>query len=128
MTQMSSPILTRWQPWTFGDLSWIGKHLSGYTIEAVDGEVGKVDKSTDEVGSSYLIADMHGMLIGRKVMLPAGVVSGIDHVNRRVLIDRTKDQVKNAPQFDDSMLHDVSYRDRLGRYFGEDGPGWKASR
>jgi hypothetical protein len=122
MRQMSSPTLTRWQPWTFHDLSWLGNDLSGYVIEAVDGDIGTVDKASGEVANSYLIANTDGLILGRKVMLPAGVVSGIDHVNRRVFVDRTKDQIKNAPQFDD--LHDAKYRDRLGTYFGEGGPGW----
>ena len=47
-------------------------------------------------------------------MLPAGVVSGIDHENRRV--DRrpdTEDQIKNAPDYDESMRDDTTYRRRL---------------
>ena len=57
-------------------------------------------------------------------MLPAGVVGNVDHANKRVMIDRTKEQIKNAPEFDDSMLEDAAYRDRLGAYYGEGGAGW----
>ena len=44
--------------------------------------------------------------------------------NQRVMVDRTKDQIKNAPEFDDSMLNDAAYRDRLNSYYGEGGAGW----
>jgi len=116
--------LTRWQPWTFRDNSFVGKNLTGYQIEAVDGEIGKVDKATFDVGSSHLLVDTGPWIFGRKVMLPAGVVSGIDHQNKRVFVERTKDQIKNAPEFDETMLDDMKYRDRLSLYYGEDGAGW----
>ncbi len=118
--------VTRWQPWTYRDQGFLGKNLTGFTIDALDGEIGKVDEATFESGSSYLIVDTGPWIFGRKVMLPAGVVSRIDHENKRVWVDRTKDQIKNAPEFDESMLSDTTYRERLGTYYGEGGPGWHA--
>ena len=116
--------LTRWQPWTYRDNSFVGKNIAGYNIDALDGEIGKVDNATFDVGSSHLVVDTGPWIFGRKVMLPAGVVSGIDHQNKRVFVDRTKDQIKNAPEFDESMLDDLKYRDSLSRYYGEEGAGW----
>jgi hypothetical protein len=116
--------LTRWQPWAYRDTSWHSADLTDYAIEALDGEIGKVDKDTFEVGGSYLIVDTGPWIFGRKVMLPAGVVSGVDHQNKRVFVDRMKDQIKNAPEFDDTMLEDLKYRENLGTYYGEEGPGW----
>jgi hypothetical protein len=118
--------ITRWQPWTYRDQGFLGKNLTGFKIDALDGEIGKVDEATFESGSSYLIVDTGPWIFGRKVMLPAGVVSRVDHQNKRVWVDRTKDQIKNAPEFDESMLSDVTYRERLGTYYGEGGPGWHA--
>jgi hypothetical protein len=60
-------------------------------------------------------------------MLPAGVISGVDHQNNRVFVERTKDQIKNSPEFDDSMIEDLRYRETLGTYYGEEGPGWYAN-
>lgn len=34
-----------------------GADLTGYKVEAVDGSIGKVDKHSDEVDSSYLVVD-----------------------------------------------------------------------
>ena len=114
----------RWTGWDYRDTTWRGREITGYEIEAVDGSIGKVDEATWEMGSSYLIVDTGPWIFGQKVMLPAGVVSGVDHENERVFVERTKEQIKNAPQFDESRLSDVAYRDELGTYYGESGRGW----
>jgi hypothetical protein len=125
MTYSGTTTTTRWQPWTYRDPSWTSaKNLVGYKIDAMDGEIGKIDDATYDVGSSYIVVDTGPWIFGRKVMLPAGVVSNVDHANQRVMVDRTKDQIKNAPEFDDSMLNDAAYRDRLNTYYGEGGGGW----
>ena len=128
MTFTNSATATRWQPYTFRDQSWLGTDLTGYKIQALDGDIGKVDEATYETGSSHLIVDTGPFIFGKKVMLPAGVVSRIDHQNKGVWVDRTKDQIKNAPEFDESMLNDNTYRQRLGDYYGEGGAGWYSDR
>ena len=117
---------TRFQPWSYRDQGWFSsaKNLVGYKIDALDGDIGKIDKATYDVGSSYIVVDTGPWIFGRKVMLPAGVVSSVDHENQRVMVDRTKDQIKNAPEFDDSMVEDQTYRSVLGNYYGEGGAGW----
>src|SRR5688572_12532375 len=78
--------MTRWQPWTYRDNSWLGADLDGYQVDAIDGELGKVKKAAYDPGSSFLVVETGPLVFGRKVMLPAGVVSGIDHVNKRVFV------------------------------------------
>ena len=124
MTFQQTPTATRWQPWTYRDTSWMSSDLTDYAISAIDGDIGKVDDATYDVNNSYLVVDTGGWIFGKKVMLPAGVVSNVDHTNRRVFVDRTKEQIKNAPEFKDSFLDDMRYRDQLGTYYGEGGPGW----
>jgi hypothetical protein len=58
--------------------------LTGYTIAAADGDIGKVDSATYETGASYLIVDTGPWIFGRKVMLPAGVVERIDTVEEKI--------------------------------------------
>jgi hypothetical protein len=36
-----------------------------------------------------------------------------------VYVDRTKDQIKDAPEYDPDVDVDPGYRDRLGDYYGE---------
>jgi hypothetical protein len=93
--------------------------LTGYPIAAVDGDIGHVDEATNELlGSSYLVVDTGPWIFGRKVLLPAGVVERIDTVEHKVYVDRTKDQIKNSPEFDE-LEDDAMYRDRLGGYYSE---------
>lgn len=112
----------RWQPWSYRDESLLSSSydLSGYAIAATDGEIGKVASATYETGASYLVVDTGPWILGRKVMLPAGVVSGIDHENRRVVVDRTREEIKNSPDYDETMATDTTYRGRLSDYYGND--------
>ncbi|MFJ8046073.1 PRC-barrel domain containing protein, partial [Kitasatospora sp. NPDC096147] len=34
-----------------------GTDLSGYRVEATDGHIGKIDKHTEDVDSSYIVVD-----------------------------------------------------------------------
>ena len=34
-----------------------------------------------------------------------------------VFVDRTKDEIKNSPEFDENMYQDESYRTQLGSYY-----------
>jgi hypothetical protein len=124
MQERNTSTQTRWSAWDYRDQSWSGREIAGYEIEAQDGSIGKVDDATHEMGGSYLIVDTGPWIFGKKVMLPAGVVNRIDHENHHVFVDRTKDQIKNAPEFDESRLEDMTYRDELGTYYGEGGRGW----
>jgi hypothetical protein len=109
------------QLWSFNTEPTIGDvDLTGFKIEATDGSIGKIDEATYEVGSSYLIVDTGPWIFGKKVMLPAGVVQQIDPDNEIVFVNRTKDEIKNAPEFDQSDVGD-EYRGRLGDYYGGGG-------
>jgi hypothetical protein len=99
--------------------------LTGFEVEALDGSIGKVDEATYETGRSYLVVDTGPWIFGKKVMLPAGVIRSIDEAEERVFVNRTKDQIKDSPEFDDSLLGDETYRSRLGSYYGQGGAGWR---
>jgi hypothetical protein len=107
------------QPWEYRtDTAGItsGADLSGYSIAALDGDIGHVDRATIELGASHLVVDTGPWIFGRKVMLPAGVVERIDTVEKKVYVDRTKDQIKAAPEYDE-FVDDATYRNRLGDYY-----------
>jgi hypothetical protein len=101
------------------------RSVVGYGVEATDGSIGKVDDATFEVGSAYLVVDTGPWIFGKKVMLPAGVIRDVDHDDETIFVDRTKDQIKNAPEFDDSLTRDEEYRGRLGSYYGPGGAGYR---
>jgi len=74
--------------------------IGGYSIFAVDGEIGRVDKHDIEVGASRLLVTTGAWIFGKTVMLPAGAIDGIDHADRIVYVSRTRDEVKDAPEYD----------------------------
>jgi hypothetical protein len=100
-----------------GSIADTARDLSGYRVEATDGSIGKVDEATYETGRSYLVVDTGPWILGKKVMLPAGVVRGIDDEDEKVFVDRTKDEIKNAPEFDESLLENEEYHGQLSSYY-----------
>jgi hypothetical protein len=113
--------------WTYGQTITPGTDLSGFSVEALDGGIGKIDEATYDVGSSFLVVDTGPWIFGKKVMLPAGVVKSVDTADEKVFVNRTKDEIKDAPEFDDDMLRDDTYRNSLGTYYGPGGPGYRDS-
>jgi hypothetical protein len=99
--------------------SWSSMDLGGFTVEAADGSIGKVDEKTHEIGSGYLIVDTGPWIFGKKVMLPAGVISRVDEHDQRVWVNLTKDEITDAPGFDESTHREQHYRDELGRYYSD---------
>jgi len=114
--------------WTYREGVDVGVSPSkvvGYDVEARDGSIGKVDEGSYDTDPSYLVVDTGPWIFGKKVMLPAGVIQSVDHDDEKIFVNRTKDEIKNAPEFDDSLLRDRKYRDRLGSYYGPGGAGFR---
>lgn len=105
--------------WTFSESSLDAASLVGFSVEATDGGIGKIDEATGEAGRSQLIVDTGAWIFGKKVLLPAGVVDRVDLDEETVFVNRTKDEIKNAPEYDSDMLpDDEQYRSRVGEYYG----------
>ena len=77
------------------------------------------------MSGSFIVVDTGPWIFGKKVMLPAGVIRDVDHDDEKIFVNRTKDQIKNAPEFDDSLIEDDEYRGRLGSYYGPSGAGYR---
>ena len=120
---MASIDRTTIDPWTYRDVNTIGidvtqnVDLTGFSVEATDGGIGKVDEATYETTRSSLVIDTGPWIFGKKVLLPAGVVQRVDLDSETVLVDRTKDEIKSAPEFDEMTYRDEAYRTRIGTYY-----------
>jgi hypothetical protein len=105
--------------WTFRDESLDTSGLAGFSVEAADGGIGKIDEASDEAGQSRIVVDTGPWIFGKKVLLPAGVVDRVDLDTETVFVRCTKDQIKNSPEFDADMRYDDErYRSRVGDYYG----------
>jgi hypothetical protein len=91
--------------------------LTGFKVEAIDGSIGKVDEATHEAGGSFVVVDTGPWIFGKKVMLPAGVIRDVDLNGETVFVDLTKDEIKNAPEFDEDTYRDQTYRNQVAEYY-----------
>ena len=111
--------------WTYDDsalgVSVDKANVVGYAVEALDGSIGKVDDATYDAGAAYIVVDTGPWIFGKKVMLPAGTIQRADHEDEKVFVNRTKDQIKDAPEFEETIGHDSSYRGRLSSYYDRGG-------
>ena len=113
--------MSSWDAWNYRESVGRGagsRNLVGYHVQATDGKIGSVDEATYEVGESYVIVDTGPWIFGKKVMLPAQVVTRIDPQERNVYVARTKAEIKDAPEFDEGRYKEPEYRTRLGDYYG----------
>jgi hypothetical protein len=94
-------------------------NLVGYKVEATDGQIGKVDEDTHETSFSCLVVDTGPWIFGKKVLLPAGTIRQIDHRDQKVYVDRSKEQIKQAPEFDPDTVGKPDYHDRLSMYYAD---------
>jgi hypothetical protein len=104
--------------WSYREEPWRGIEIGGFGVEAEDGKIGKVHEVSTELNGSYFVVDTSGGWPGgKKVLLPAGVVEGVDIYDRKVYVDRTQDEIKNAPEFDEEQYRDSVWREKLGAYY-----------
>ena len=111
--------------WTYPSTVGDTRGIAGYSVEALDGGIGKIDETTDEIGAASIVVDTGPWIFGRKVILPAGVIERVDREQECVYVSRTKDQIKNAPELGERTSFDDAHRDELGEYYGPGGVGWR---
>ena len=97
-------------------------NLVGYDVEAADGRIGNIDDATTETSRQYVVVDTGFWIFGKKRLIPAGLVTHADHTDRKVYVSMTKDQIKQAPDYDEAMTtDDEAYYDKYADYYG---PYW----
>ena len=112
--------MTTFKPWEYrAEAGFVkGTDLTAYKVVAVDGDLGHVEAEYDG-RPAYLDVDVGSWLLGHHVTLPVGLVERIDATERKVYVDRTKDQIEHAPRPDQAVTDHVDYWERLGSYYSE---------
>jgi hypothetical protein len=49
--------------------------------------------------------------------LPAGLIERVDRDEEKILVDRTKEEIKQAPEFDKDAYREEDYRSDVGDYY-----------
>ena len=104
--------------WAYRDGSWSSDRIEGYNVLAMDGSIGSVDCATAGVAARCVVVDTGPWVFGKKVLLPAGVIEQVDDHEGEIHVALTRDQIKSAPELDETSLDDTETRSRLGEYYG----------
>ena len=103
--------------WSYRDTTWSqDRDLVGYDVEAADGSIGKIDEASAEATGQWLVVDTGFWIFGKRRLVPAGVVTGVDHDARTVLVSMSKDEIKDAPDYDESGWNEDA-RTRHSHYY-----------
>jgi hypothetical protein len=104
--------------WGYRHDSWSNATISGYDVIALDGAIGTVDAATADVDARCIVLHTGAWILGKRVLLPVGVVESVDDQERVVRVELTKDQIKQAPELDETASDDDATRSLLGEYYG----------
>jgi hypothetical protein len=104
--------------WDYRDSTWTdGYDLAGYDVQATDGSIGNVDQATNDVSNAYVVVDTGFWIFGKKRLVPAGAISSVEHDDKKLYVNMTKDQIKDAPDYDAEHWTDDT-RTQHGEYYG----------
>ena len=96
--------------------------LDGFDVEATDGHIGTIDDSGAEIGASYILVDTGFWIFGKRRLIPAGAIQRVDLDEEVVYVAMSKDEVREAPDYDDTRWANVderaTYRGELTDYYG----------
>ena len=95
-----------------------------YSIDAVDGELGKVydfiiEDTTWTV--RYLVVDTAKWLTGRKVLVSPFWAKGINWDERTVSVELSKEEIKDSPEYDPLKPIERHYEIELYKHYGKPG-------
>lgn len=97
------------------------KKLLGYKIQAVDGEIGKVEDLYFDAHDwvlRYLVVDTGPWILGRKVLLTHHALQQTDGDDEIISVNLTREQVKNSPEMDSVKMISRPQEEALHVYYG----------
>jgi hypothetical protein len=92
--------------------------VAGFDVEATDGHIGKIDEATYDAGEGCIVVDTGFWIFGKKRMIPAGAVTSIDLDAKTVQVGLTKEQIKQAPDYDEARRDESDHREAHSSYYG----------
>lgn len=98
------------------------REVVGYSINAMDGDIGHVEDfivEDDDWLVRYMIVDTRNWLPGRKVIVSPDWIERVSWKDRKVLVELTRDGIKNSPEFDASLPVNREYEMRLYDFHGK---------
>lgn len=95
--------------------------VSGYRIQATDGEIGHVEDFVVNDTSwiiRYLVIDTRNWLPGRQVLVAPNWIEKVRWNDKKVQVNMSKENIKRSPKFDPSAPINRNYEVRLYDFYG----------
>lgn len=106
--------------WTYPES--VGRlDVTGFDVEALDGDIGTVDETRLEADAAFLVVDTGRWIFGKKVFIPAGLVERVDRDDETVHLTRARDEIEAAPEYDADRSGDPTYREQISVYYAAGG-------
>ena len=89
--------------------------LVGFSVDAQDGEVGRVSYVT--YASDYMVVDTGQWIFRRRVVVPTSIVEDIDPVGERIALPLTRDDLKGGPEYEPGWQFNPAYLESVALYY-----------
>ena len=97
------------------------KTLKGYTLQSLDGEIGKVKEfyfDDQHWAIRYLVADTGNWLTSRRVLLSPYALVAVLEEEQHIAIDLTKKQIENSPSLNSDKPVSRQFEEAYYAYYG----------
>jgi len=98
--------------------------VSGYHIQALDGEIGHVEDFIidDQTWAiRYLMVNTHNFLPGRKVLFSPQWIENVSWDESKVFVNLSRDAIKRSPAYTEDFLITRDYETDLHRHYNRKG-------
>jgi hypothetical protein len=98
------------------------KALKGFAIAARDRDIGHVDDfiiDDERWMIGYVVVDTRNWLPGKKVIVPPSRMKKIDWRTGKIHAELSRRDIKNSPEYDDTLTIDREYEERIHRHYDE---------
>lgn len=117
-----NPEIPGGKPWNHHLRS--SREVTGYRIEATDGEIGHVDDYIiDDAtwGICYLVVDTRNWLPGRKVLISPRWIERVSWDDSNLLVGLSRESVKRSPEYSEGASITREYEARLHGHYSRAG-------
>lgn len=97
------------------------REVTGYAIQALDGDIGHVEDfilDDESWALRYMVVDTRNWWPGKRVLVSPRWIESVSWDDRAVYVDLTKEQVKSGPEYDPERMLNREDEERLYRHYG----------
>jgi hypothetical protein len=92
--------------------------IVGFTVEAMDAGIGKVEAAIESKGVGRLIVDTESSTSTGRHLLPFGIIDHVAFETETVFLDRSTREIESAPAFDPEVhRRDARYYELVGDHY-----------